>query len=67
MDLSCKKVDLQEIRNLLKEAVPGFESSEEAGDHLLDESVAKVSVEGEALAQDKSVTNAAKVTPLFKD
>ena len=37
MDLSCKKVDLQEIRNLLKEAVPGFESSEEAGDHLLDE------------------------------
>ena len=67
MDLSCKKVDLQEIRNLLKEAVPGFESSEEAGDHLLDEGVAKVSVEGEALAQDKSVTNAAKVTPLFKD
>ncbi|MDG1026874.1 MAG: nucleoside-diphosphate sugar epimerase/dehydratase [Gammaproteobacteria bacterium] len=67
MDLSCKQIDLQEIRNLLKEAVPGFESSEKASDHLLYEGVAKVGVEGEALAQESDVRNTRKVTPLFKD
>ncbi len=58
MEQACQKIDLQEIRAVLIEAVDGFEPKEEASDPLWEIHYA---------AGSEAETTPAKITPLFKD
>lgn len=59
LELACMKLDLEEIRVLLMEAVDGFEPKEEASDPLWE-------VHRANSAATAAVDKETKVTPLFK-
>lgn len=61
LELSCKKMDLADIRAVLMEAVDGFEPKEEACDPLWDVYYSSDKERSAALQVGK------KVTPLFKE
>lgn len=59
LESACHRIDLEEIRLALMEAVDGFEPKEEAADPLWDV--------GRSSAGSSDATDAEKVTPLFKE
>ena len=62
LDKACQKIDLQEIRAVLMEAVDGFEPKEEASDPLWE-----VNFSSATTAADSQQSVQQKVTPLFKE
>ncbi|MDD9959985.1 MAG: nucleoside-diphosphate sugar epimerase/dehydratase [Gammaproteobacteria bacterium] len=65
LEMACQKIDLQEIRSVLVEAVDGFEPKEEASDPLWE--VYYANANHKVVTSQSDVGQEQKVTPLFKE